>query len=118
MKTSFEKFMASSAVNKVELSVINDLEKLLDDVDSVQGQAESLITDYNSMANKIIGLLNTASQGYAKVSAKIIEAEKYAKDLGIPLDLVVNSTKRQIVSEGVKAVEGYKKKLASNKIDI
>ncbi len=118
MKTSFEKFMASNAVNKVELSVINDLQNLLSQVDSIQGEAEMMIEDYNSMANKIIGMLNQASQVYTKVNAKIAEAEKYAKDLGMPIDMVVNKTKKQIVSDGIKAIETYKKKLASNKIDI
>ena len=106
MKTSFEKFMASSAVksvelseNKVELSVISDLQNLLDQVDSIQGEAEMMIEDYNAMANKILGMLNQASQGYAKVNTKIAEAEKYAKDLGMPIDMVVNKTKKQMVSE-------------------
>lgn len=118
MKNSFHKFMASNALNKVELSIVSDLQNLLDQVDSIQGEAEMMITDYNSMANKIIGKLNEASQWYAKLGAKIIEAEKYAKELGMPVDLVVNTTKKEIYSDGVKTIEAYKKKLASNKVDI
>ena len=82
MKTSYEKFMASSAVNpvKTELALIDDLNTQYNLAIDMQEKAEIMIVDYNDMANKISSLLNQTGMAYLKANARFQEVENATKD--------------------------------------
>ena len=119
MKTSFDKFMASSAVNpvKTELALIDDLNTQYNLAIDMQEKAEIMIVDYNDMANKISSLLNQTGMAYLKANARFQEVENATKDLGIELPQNLKNRK-QIISESIKEVDAYMKKLASNKVPL
>jgi hypothetical protein len=97
MKTSFEKFMASNAVNKVELSEIKVELALLDDVKARIDEAKKRISDLKTSEKLVLDLIANASKfqskleseyGFANSLSTVIEnalsrAEKSAKELGI-----------------------------------
>ena len=118
-KTSYEKFMASSAVNpvKTELALIDDLNTQYNLAIDMQEKAEIMIVDYNDMANKISSLLNQTGMAYLKANARFQEVENATKDLGIELPQNLKNRK-QIISESIKEVDAYMKKLASNKVPL
>lgn len=119
MKTSFEKFMASSAVQpiKVEMALVDDLDKIYQSAISMQEKAEIMIVDYNSMANKISSLLNQVGSEYLKANAVFQEVEQKSKELGVELSAPLKN-KKQIIAESLKEIDAYKKKLASNKVPL
>jgi hypothetical protein len=62
MKTSFEKFMASSAVQSVELSTIKV--DLAMDINAIMKAADALIFENAKLESKAISLLNDVNKVY------------------------------------------------------
>ena len=103
--------------HKVELALVDDFnkeyEKALDD----QAKAENAIIDYNDLAVKIIANLNAAGQAFLKANARFQDIENMAADLGIEVSPQLKN-KKQTISVAIKEIDGYVKKLSSNKVNI
>ena len=119
MKTSFEKFMASSAVQpvKVEMALVDDLDKIYQDAIDTQTKAEMMIVDYNDLSAKITSLLNQAGQKYLQANARFADVENAAKELGVDLSAPLQN-KKKIISQSIKEIDAYIKKLVSNKVSV
>jgi hypothetical protein len=99
MKTSFEKFMASNAVNQVELSevkvdlaVIQDIDKLIVEIEKIGNAGKGSALKAVEKARSINPLLVEARQGYnslntftLKASQLYTELSQQYKALGISL---------------------------------
>ena len=118
MKTSFEKFMASSAVkvelgqNKVELALLDDMKVTIDN-------AKARIKSLKSAEKQVLDLISTASKlqeklqdeyGFANSDSVVIEnalerTMKAAKDLGIdPNSIPQIKELKSIEQELLKAI--------------
>lgn len=119
MKTSYEKFMASSANNpmKVEMALVDEVEKLYQDANDAQYKTEVMIVDYNAMANKIASLLNQVSQTYVAAKSKFEQLEKASKELGVELS-PQQQNKKKTIDISLKEIEAYRKKLIANKVPL
>jgi hypothetical protein len=118
MKTSFEKFMASNAVNQVELStfkvdlaVVQDIDKLIAEVEKVGNAGKSAALKAVEKAKTINPLLTEARKGYESLgnftlqgSKLYSEINKQFKALGIsmPAEIDDKFKKLQDAQSGLK----------------
>ncbi len=105
------------AKHEVELALVDDFNKEYENALNAQAKAETSIIDYNDLAGKIIGTLNTAGQTFLKANARFQEIEQMAKQLGIDVSPQLKS-KKETISVSIKEIDGYVKKLTSNKVNI
>ena len=92
MKTSFEKFMASSAVQEVELGAIKVELASLDQIKAAYIEGRKKLDKYNSDYNEGVRVLrgafqlgNALSNDFDKVSKMYAELEKGIKDMGLDI---------------------------------
>ena len=73
--------MASSAIQpiKIEMALVDDLDKVYQSAINMQEKAEIMIVDYNSMASKIVGLLNQIGPEYLKANSILQEVEQIGR---------------------------------------
>lgn len=99
MKTSFEKFMASSAVKsvepakvemsevKVELALINDIENKSKDVVQVTKDLNDKIAELKKFKADAKLFLQGKTQQSVELLTKLQEANKMANDLGMQFNI-------------------------------
>lgn len=97
MKTSFEKFMASSAVQevsnvelasvKVDLALINDIEKKSKDVVQVTKDLNDKIAEFKKFKSDAKLFLQGKTQQSVDLLTKLQEANKMANDLGMQFSI-------------------------------
>jgi hypothetical protein len=92
MKTSFEKFMASSAVQEVELGAIKVELASLDQIKAAYIEGRKKLDKYNSDYNEGVRVLrgafqlgNALSNDFDKVAKMYAELEKGIKDMGLDI---------------------------------
>lgn len=112
-----EKVMVKLAKHEIKLALVDDFNKEYENALNTQAKAETSIIDYNDLAGKIIGTLNTAGQTFLKANARFQEIEQMAKQLGIDVSPQLKS-KKETISVAIKEIDGYVKKLTSNKVNI
>ena len=105
------------ASHRVELSLVDDFKKEYEKALDVQAKAENAIIDYNDLAVKIIANLNAAGQAFLKANARFQDIENMAADLGVEVSPQLKN-KKQIISVAIKEIDGYVKKISSNKVNI
>jgi Skp family chaperone for outer membrane proteins len=115
MKTSFEKFMASSAVQSVELGVV-DFDKYITDVKSKQQEVDNAIKKFETISAEIqkfkseffrhvVDLQNIKELAQKQLSKDV----KAAQDLGLD-----DSAFKKKYFEITKAVDDTIKKIDNN----
>jgi DNA repair ATPase RecN len=104
-------------VIKTDLNVVQDFDKQYQSALDSQEKAEMMIVDYNSMASKIIGILNQSGSELLKANARYQEVEQLSKQLGVEPSGVLKNKKANI-SEAIKEVDSYIKQLQSSKVKI
>lgn len=89
MKNSFHKFMASHAVNpvKVELALIDDIEKKTKDVMQVTKDLNDKIAEFKKFKSDARLFVQGKTQQSVDLLAKLQEANKMANDLGMPFNI-------------------------------
>jgi hypothetical protein len=92
MKTSFEKFMASSSVQEVELGAIKVELASLDQIKAAYIEGRKKLDKYNSDYNEGVRVLrgafqlgNALSNDFDKVAKMYAELEKGIKDMGLDI---------------------------------
>ena len=104
-------------VIKTDLNVVQDFDKQYQSALNLQEKAELLIVDYNSMARKIIGILNQTGSELLKANARYQEVEQLSKQLGVEPSGVLKN-KKSTISAAIKEVDAYKKQLQGGKVKI
>ena len=123
MKTSFEKFMASSAVNEVSKVEMSEIKvELAKDINTIMKDADSLIFENAKLEGKAISLLNQAHKIYTSawpdskpLLAEFENALKQMQTLGVtPPPAFVNSyaTYKKEIANLAKLKAGVLGKLA------
>ena len=103
--------------HEVELSIVTDFEKAYNEALDLQAKAETNIVNYNELAKSIQTALNQAGQKFLRANAIYQEIEKMSKELGVePSNILKN--KKETISVAIKEIDGYNKKLTSNKVNI
>ena len=89
MKTSFHKFMASNAVNplKVELALIDDIEKKSKDVLQVTQDLNDKIEEFKKFQVDSKVFLQGKTQQSVDLLSKLQDANKLANDLGMEFNI-------------------------------
>ena len=102
MKTSFDKFMASNANNpiKVEMALIDDIEKKAKDVLQVTKDFNDKIEEFKKFQADAKLFVQGRTQQSIDLLIKLQDANEMAKDLGVPF----NITKYQSILDKYYAV--------------
>jgi hypothetical protein len=100
---------------KIDMALVDELEKIYQSAISMQEKSELMIVDYNALANKITSSLNQVGAEYLKANSIFQEVEQKAKELGVDLSAPLKN-KKKIITESLKELDAYKKKLLSNKV--
>lgn len=119
LNNSFKKLENKTelASHKVELALVDDFNKEYEKAIDDQAKSENAIIDYNDLAVKIIANLNATGQSFLKANSRYQEIEQMAKELGIEVSPQLKN-KKQTISIAIKEIDGYVKKLSSNKVNI
>lgn len=102
---------------QVELALVDDFQKEYENALNIQAKAETNIINYNDLASKIITTLNDAGKSFLKANSRFQEIEQMAKELGIDVSPQLKS-KKDTISVAIKEIDGYIRKLTSNKVNI
>ncbi len=103
--------------HEIELSVVTEFEKAYNEALDLQAKAETNIVNYNELAKSIQTALNQAGQKFLRANAIYQEIEQMSKELGVePSNILKN--KKETISVAIKEIDGYNKKLTSNKVNI
>jgi hypothetical protein len=102
---------------KIDMALVDEVEKLYQDANDSQFKAETMIVDYNTMANNIASLLNQVSQKWVASKSKLEQFEKASKELGVPLSSQ-QENKKKTIDISIKEIDAYRKKLISNKVPL
>jgi hypothetical protein len=119
MKTSYQKFMASSKVEstKYELALVDDFNKNYQKLNDVFFKAETSVVDYNELSNKIASDFNSAGAVLLSANKNFEDVLKSAKDLGIDLPAQIKN-QGEALKLFAKDIDYYIAKLKSNKISL
>ena len=111
------KVEAKLASQKIELSVVTDFEKAYNEALDLQSKAEINIVNYNELAKSIQTVLNQAGQKFLRANSIYQEIAQMSKELGVEPSSVLKN-KKETISVAIKEIDGYNKKLTSNKVNI
>lgn len=108
--------MQKKGIN-TKFSAVEDFQKQYEKALDQQSKAEVMIIDYNTMASKIITLLNASGQEFLKANARYQDIEQLAKEFGIEPSTDLKN-KSQTISIAIKEIDKYMNQLKGSKVQI
>lgn len=120
MKTSFEKFMASSAVNevalgemKVELSIITDLDDAINKAMDEYGKVNDIIMQFTKLQTALKGAYQASQNSIVDMARKKALVEGNMKELGLSFDKVPSLSKAEKFANSYADIQNEVKKIVN-----
>ena len=120
MKTSFEKFMASSAVNevalsemKVELSVITDLDDAINKAMDQYSKVNDIVMQFTKLQTALKGAYQASQNSIVDMARKKALVETNMKELGLSFDKVPSLSKAEKFANSYADIQNEVKKIVN-----